>query len=697
MMRLLRRAVTGTGRHVRPPRGAVLALAGVVLVAALLAGWGWHWATRSASPARTLALAAAVTPGDLRLDSALEVTWTWSVGGTAALEDRWRALVAPGLPPGICVAGSRSGATGGGVRAPGHPELDQALRQLDQAVRSGAARSELERRILGVRAAGAGAPSGGRGDFLARYALARGYGAAGDWASAADVLEPVFEGWLSLERVPDTDRERARRMVESGRVDASLAAEAVHGRYLAGSIAYHRGEPERAVGWFRRSINAVHYLVAARGEDGWSPEGHYQRVAASLGEAGCPGGGTGRPGPDGALTSLDAYAGLVAAYMADSEFRDPAGLPREVARTRLQIDPGDPFAPVLRHARQTGGDPGRTPIPENLLWAASNLQRVYHHNRLRPDPRLEVTRAVLLLHLTRDSTWAAALQRDGGADVCVMLGGLAGDLHADAAALELGRPDYGPSDSARAAVAVQTFARLDRRCGGAERETRVDPAVRSAWIRLGGGYLTRGLGSTYEALRSDLVSALAQGSAAPRVVEERVTPPLERARGHLASLRRGRVPGEMPADLPAEPVRRFVEEWWSAVFADVARTLLDRTRAPDPGEAAPPPLRASEVEDYLLALESAVDHAGLHPGDMYAAGELAPLAAARGGGAELAWRLRTAVRNRPWVAAALLASGVVLLALVALLVHVSAWRYRMFTGGRFFVREVDAGPARGPA
>jgi hypothetical protein len=145
----------------------------------------------------------------------------------------------------------------------------------------------------------------------------------------------------------------------------------------------------------------------------------------------------------------------------------------------------------------------------------------------------------------------------------------------------------------------------------------------------------------------------------------------------------------MPADLPVEPVRRFAEAWWSAVFADVVETLVSRTRPLEAGVTAPPTLRAGEVADYLVALESAVDHAGLRPRDVYAASELAPLAAAGGGGAELLWRLRTAVRNQPWAAAALLAGAGLALALVVLVVHVSVWRYRMFTGGRFFVAEAN--------
>lgn len=679
--RRVRRAVTGTGRWVRPGRASVALLAVGVAAAVGGASWFWTWATATAPPARTLALATSVHRGGLALDSALEVTWTWSVGGTAALEDRWLALVEPRLPPGLCPPPRET--TGEAEEDGG---LAAALRRLDAGVRRGASREELERRIGDVRRLVDGG-AGSRTDFLVRYGLARGYAAAGDDATAAELLEPAFEGRLAPDRVPETSRERARRDVEAGRVDRALATDAFHARYLAGTLAYRRGEPELAVAYFRRAINAVYWLLALEGGEVLADEGHYLRVEADPGPAGCE--GAGEP-----LTSLDAYAGLVASYMADADFRDPVGLRGEVARTRLQIDADDPFRAVLEHARRTGGDPERTPIPENLLWAASNLQRVYHHNRLRPDPRLEVTRAVLLLHLTRDSTWVSALRRSGGARVCAMLETLGNDLHRDAAALELGRREAPvTADSARAAVAVQTWARLERGCPDADVPV-VEPPVRSAWIRLGGGYLTRGVGSRYERVRTALVSTLADRNAPVPVMEERLAPHLERIEAHRDALRRGRIPPELPADLPVEPVRRYAEEWWRAVFVDAAQALAAQARDPAPGEG----IRAGEVPAYLTALESAVDHAGLRPADVYRSGEMTSLASAAGGwSGAAAWRLRTLVRNHRWESAGLLAACALVLSLLGWLVHVSWWRYRLLTGRRLYADEARARRGRAAA
>lgn len=682
------RLVTGGGRRTRPGPVAVGTLS--VALAAVAAGGIFlpGWALRSTPPARTLALATSVLREPPALDSALEVTWTWSVGGVAGLEQRWLSLVTPTLPPGICLPAGGRWDAGGGDSGPGRDpegfagpqasaELEAALRQLDGAVARGGSPAELERRLGVLRNAGHAAPDSRTG-FVVRYNLARGYAAAGDWAAAAEVLEPALSGWLALGRVPEVDAGRAARAVADGRVDETLALDAVHGRYLAAAVAYRRGEARRAVTLFRRTINAFHYLLAVRREGSVGPEGHHQRVVAELGTRRCPG----LPRGEG-LTSLDAYAGLVASYMADEGFRDPAGLPAEVARTRLQIDPGDPFGPVLEHARRTGARPDRTPVPENLLWAASNLQRVYHGNRLRPDPRLEVTRAVLLLRLTSDVAWTAALRDQGGADVCLMLSGLGEDLQRDAASVG---PDGGSSlavDSARAAVAVQTFARLQRECGD-EAARRVAVDVRSAWIRLGGVWLTRGVGGLYEDIRVQVRTTMGEAGAPVPVLEQRLRPLMRRVDDHRSALRRGRVPPELPADLPVEPVGRFVDEWRRALWADVAEALATLVRAP---AAEGAPVRAGQVRDLLTALESAVAHAGLRPGSVVPVRESAALASTGGPAAELAWRLRTVVRSAPGIAMGVVGGVVLALALALLLVHVSAWRYGLLVRRRFYREE----------
>lgn len=675
MPRRMRRWLTGTGRWVRPSRGSTALVAAWVVVVAAGAGFVGVELLRSDPPARTLAGVASLLAEPPTLESALEVTWTHSVEDTPESTDRWLDLVAPGLPPGLCVpAGEGAGTSGGGLAA--------ALQRLDRAVRKDGPRDEIEEALLAVRSAGDGTP-GGRSGFLARYGLARGYAAAGDHATAAEVLAPVFDGWLSEERVPDTNAGRARRAVAEGRVSRGLATDAFLARYLAGTVAYHRGEADLAVAWFRRAINVVNYLLAWEAREGVAPRGHHQRVVAGLGDSACPG----SPEPP---TSLDAYAGLVAAYMAHPAFRDPGGLPGEVARGRLEMDPDDPFAAVLRHAAVTEGDPARTPVPENLLWAASNLQRVYHHNRLRPDPRLEVTRSVLLLHLTGRPEWAEALRRVGGADVCAMLEGVARDLHGDAAAMVLDSRDrFARADSARAAVAVQSFARLERDCPRTELPA-LDRRVRSAWVRLGGGYLVGGLAGRYEAVRIELADALASRGLSRAALERRLDPMLARVEGQMELLRSGRIPGDLPADLDREAARSLVTGWWRALWDEAAGALLVRARDPEPGAA----IRAGRVPDYLDALFSATRHAGRRPEELWAAAELDGLARTQGTAAWLDYRVRYLARSHPGSTSVVLVVAAGLAAFLGLLVHVSWWRFGLTVRQRFWRDEARRRRAR---
>jgi hypothetical protein len=345
------------------------------------------------------------------------------------------------------------------------------------------------------------------------------------------------------------------------------------------------------------------------------------------------------------------------------------------------------------------GRPSASPIPENLLWAASNLQRVYHHNRINPEPRLTVTRAVLLLHLTARREWVDAIAASGETDVCAMLAGIASGLERDASARTLTRGPGTAADSAAAAAAIHTFARLDRECGP-------DPAralgneVRSAWLRHGRAYLGSGLPGLYEEWRLALEAALRPSGATERAVAAAVAPVLARVEAHAGAFNGGRVPAELPASIAPGRAARFVAAWRRAVFEDVANALADAgSAAAGPerravavagagiGGAGAIQIPAGRTRHFLASLNSAVAHAGLRPSQVYAPGELARLARAGGGGDALAYRIRYHARSRP--AATLLALGALsaLAALVLYWVHVTWWRYRLLTRDRLYAAE----------
>jgi hypothetical protein len=474
-------------------------------------------------------------------------------------------------------------------------------------------------------------------------------------------------------------------MVRNDRVSPNEAALAFHARFLAGAIAYRRGDVNAAIAHFRLAINTVNYLIAAPDSTGLGAPGNFQRIEVGLGENACV------TGEGESITSLDAYAGLVAAYMAAPGFTDPSRLPPEVRRTRLQIDPDDPFRPVLRYASSVVNRPTRSPIPENLLWAASNLQRIYHYNRLRPDPRLEVTRAVLLLQLTSQPPWVEAMSASGETDVCAMLGRVGQQLQQQASYRAISTSRALPTDSASAAVAIHTFARLDTDC---DRTREPPPAdVRSVWLREGSTLAGGDIATHYERLRTSVENALRATNASTDVIAERVAPALEQAETHLEILSSGRVPPDLPATLDAGRAADFVRDWWDALFYDIGDALANagsELPAATPGVIRATPavrIQAGDAPALLDAMNSAIAHAHLRPADFYAPMEFRRVARAGGSAEHFAYRVRYAVQSNRGGTIVGLALLFVVLAVGVLVIHVSWWRYDLLVRRRLYQAE----------
>ncbi len=674
-----RRTLLGDGRWVRPRATAVMTLALALLAVASAEMAFYRWATSSYDDARTIAAAGAILRRPLRLESALAVEWREAVT-EASSPGSWQRLLEPPMPPPICWPATAQSLPDTIAR------LDDAVRALDTAIRRNSRPVDLEPRLAELRAV-APVSRGGAAEFVARYNLARGHLAVGDHTAAAEVLEPIFDTFLDQERLPIWNSWLAGRASTPGR--AGIAALGFHGRFLAGAIAYGRNEMTDAIKHFRLAINAVNYLVPG-GSPTTALAEYYRRVPVRV-QGACD-------DRDEVLTSLDAYAALVAAYMAAPRFSDPERLPPEVRRTRLQIDPDDPFRPVLRYARTVAGRAARSPIPENLLWAASNLQRVYHHNRLDPDPRLAITRAVLLLHITSNTSWVEAMSASGETDVCAMLSGIASQLEREATARTLAHRTVVAADSARAAVAIHAFSRVERDCGpDAAPALRTD--VRSAWLRHGRGYLRGELPGLYEDWRLTLENALRPANSPERVVAATIAPLLARVRAHRSAFRSGRVPLDLPASIRPGRGRNFVGAWRKAVFEDIADALADAgasTAAPGSRTAslASPGLGSGRVQipagraqHFLASLNSAIAHAGMRPVQVYALEELTRLGGSGGRPAELAYNLRYMIRSHPVLAGAALAVVFALAALVLTGLHVSWWRYRLLVHDRLYAAE----------
>lgn len=657
MRRRLARTIGGASRWVRPARVSFLVLA--LVIGGCIAGEValYRWITAAADPATTIVQAGALLRGPVRLASPLDVAWQRTLASANRVDDDWRRLLEPPLPPAICPNPDPANDVGAAITA------------VDAAIARGAVRDELQRRIGDLRAA-AVFQAGTEAEFLVRYNLARGYVAAGDASTAAETVEPIFDGFLNGDRLPAANFNAAERLVANDDVSTSAAGLGFHARFLAGKIAYERGDVHTAIKHFRLAINAVNYLLAERAPDGLTAAGHYQRLPVGLGTHACA------PARGAGVTSLDAYAGLVAAYLAAPDFTDRGRLAPEVSRSRFQIDPDDPFRPVLRYAASAAGRARDGAIPENVLWAASNLQRVYHYNRLDPDPRLEVTRAVLLLHLTSNDAWVDAIAENGEGDVCAMLNGIGEQLHREASAGAVrGRPAAAAADSARAAVALHAYARLAGRCTSWD-VAPVEAPVRSAWIRAGGALVGAELPALYDAWRSELERALERGAAG-----NTLQPVLARVASHRRTFAGGRVPADLPATIAPADGRAFVDTWWRAVYADVAAALVDvATR--DAGAVT-----AARAPQLLSVLHSAQRHAGVRPSQLYARRDLEPLARAGGDAAYMRYRFRYAALDNPAAMFVLLGVAFTLVVALALAAHVNVWRYDLLTRRKLFQAE----------
>ena len=628
-----------------------------VAVVLLAAGWFHQRLLGSRDADAVLMDAYRFARAELDLASVQEVAWRLSVRDGGGLMDQTETLLSPPVPPALCLPTEEDV-----LGAEGVDSVNGLIRRVGRAVDTGdrAGLAQALDALLGVQEA-----EGLSGEIL-RYAAARGLTAGGDLGRAARSLEASTLASVEGGDVPIVAASTAGRLFAGGQVSRDRAILAFHLRYLAGLVAQERGRAGDAVAHFRRALNAVSYLIPPRENAGSG--GHYQRTPMEAGRLAC--GGQSR-----SLTSLDAYTGLVAAYMSATEFRDPTRLAREVRRRGYEVDPDDPLVPLLVHAQDVAAGGSQSPIPENVFWASSNLQRVYHYNRLRPDRRLALSRAVLTLRVLGDAEWTRALGVQP-AEECDMLSGLARGLYQDTAT-PLVSATPSPADSAWAAVAVHTFARLESDCPG-QSDLDLEESVRADWLRLGGGLLHAGLVARYEGLRTVLAR---RGGAAPDLSVSQVMAQVEEDRGFFAA---GRVPPDMSVSLAPDLALEFVDDWKASVFRDVAYHLISQV---DQGGPRGGSIRAGEAAQYVRTVNEAVRLGGLTPVEAYRPEAFASLARSGGPLGQLWYRTAYWARSRPTVAQSVL-SALVAVTLFGLLgLFVNAWRYRLLVRTDFYGRE----------
>lgn len=649
----------------------LLAVSCLVVVGSASVGVWQLWWSPLSKP-NTIAEAYELLGGSLRLDSTRYDSWQYAVHHGVGLEARTDTLVMP-LPPILCAGdlairqnAQRLGQVG--------TDFDQSLIQAERAVSddqprlsdvSDAIRS-LQQAEVQIRTAvdnlsgqvpyslpvwALERQMNRRVSDVARYSLAR-ITASRDLARAARLLDSVALTSSSGGPLPVVRASEARR-----RRPQSLVTLAYYSRYLAGYVAYKRDNTVQAVDHFKRTLNALNYyptsalggVATVIGRQSGSTSvavSHYERLSVRLGILSC---GTGR---DLSLTSLDAYAGLVTAYMASSDYTGPPGaLAGEVARGDNQIERDDPLWPLIKYAQEHAHRVGRTGglIPENILWAASNVQRVYQYNRFDPDPRFAIARAHLTLRSINEWSEVLGIENDKRCEM----------LTETLSGIRQGGTIVGPAgsaqariDSLRAAVAVHVTAKLEDECPGA---TDVDDTTGTRWMSLAGNRLEP-VGK-YERWRQQLAGPM-------RMEVDSIRDILERAEDD------------------ADTADAYSNQWLQAVFRDLTVELLEHV-----GNGAVARGRAGDVSRYVDVLDAAVVHSGRHLADGYRWEDLEPLTQSlEWWDSSVRW-FRYHARSSPWIVAIFLA-GLTLFGLVLVLwVFVNCWRFHLLIRRDFYGEE----------
>jgi hypothetical protein len=573
-------------------------------------------------------------PAAVPFREALEVTWRREMGLAGTLENKGTALLASRVPPALCPAGAASLYAG-----PDSERLRQLVNALDAALRSGTGRGEAARQALAELDAARLAGGYPLAEFIQDYNLARGdLLISGDSAGARRLLAPYFTD------APDNP-------LREGSLDPARSSLLYHARMVA-ALASLQLRDTLSISHFRGGVRMLKVL-APYSRTALAGDGSQGAFAVDPGAARCDG-----TADTGLSSSMDVWAGLVAAYRQADGFADTRDLAWELED--LGDDRTDPLYPLLRHGVRVANGT-QSPVRENFIWAASNLRRVYAANRRNPDPRLEAARAVLLMDLVDNDAWMRAVSSTQKVERCTILGRLAGEMEANS---RQKAESAGFADSLRAALAVHVHARR-RGCEGAAEP--VDDGLRSDWIRLGARMLGDSLGARTEEWRL----AMRGGAADP---EQVVAGTIRRSQALQATL----TPSLSQRILTqrGDTAYRFVARWRRALLAEVADSLRSRSAANqvDSGEL-------DRLPDVMLGLAL---HACGRPRQCFTPADVHPVL---GTGLPLPLRVRYFTGNYPVLSVVLL----MLLAGAAFLAGVRryfwTWRRRMFVGEGFYARE----------
>ena len=641
--------------------------------ALLLGGIGFgavyyhKWISHEGDSVAAMQIALNVAGGNLALSRASDLSWSRAIEkgrrwlGENGSGDRfyaaWSDFLTPVAPPVICVDPG-----GSVVSSTGAAPLASAVRALGAARREGRGVRDAEAELTTQTDMFTSRQEAHEGTFFVGYNL----GVAGVLNRQAQIsvreLARVAERFAP-EFMPSRNRSQALALARQRRIDPTDVTRTFLGRYLTGVAKLRRSEvTEDAIVDFRYAINAVNYMNPDRS----MPSG------GSAAEISVPLYADWVCDPSSSrerLTSLDAYAGLIAAYLASPAYQNPTpgALAREMARAPNEMDPTDPLREIILYGQRAASS-GTRVVPENFLWAASNLQRLLHIDRLSVSQPLLAARTVLGLQIVSRPTWVQALSAQQGFTACRFLLRAWDDLdYFGRTFWAMDLDQLSPTDQVLAALAVYVVASSYDHC---DDPIEPGPEARAGLLRAGIPHLSDVLPGLYEQRRLVLESATTYGPEIDDILDEIAV--------EQAMFSRDQAPPHIEQSYDLADAAEFASNWQQALFLDVASALAAEGvagRGQAPGRTTP--------GEFLIGLEEAILLAGIRPSEVYEWTAFRDMALRVSVPFERGMAYRYRARSRPELHWAILGVGTASAVLALMWLLLFLWRWRLIAGVQY--------------
>lgn len=601
----------------------------------------------------------------LALDSSLAYTWayhihsSWDVMrssvGTASGDEWLQRQVSPQVPPFLC-------------HVPGDPPGPSSLHAMARAWR--ALDQERAARILTQDAVDRFNESVGRflqdsslpqDSFIHAYNRGLAIHLAGSAGDAARTVGEIAQG--SPEFLPTLPLAEARTWATRNRISEDEVRKAVASRYLLGLIQLGRDNGQMdALRNFRLGISGFNYLIPpqspiSRGEgielfpsDDWSCDAGVRHET---------------PG----LTSINAYQGLVAAYLLSptQSVGVWANRSAEFSRPDGSMDPSDVLAPFVRIGQRGGSTPSAGPIPENVLWAASNLQRLRTLNPSTSPPWFEPLTLTLGVLTLAQPDWMDAYLGEAQGNSCSFARRLLEEVGWRRYIVATSTSAHEPYKGQISSLVSYLDGAYHAAC---EEGSALSQEEQSLVLRFSTAYSQDPYPGILEHRRLHLLTGRG-GSAAAEAIWDSL------------SLEERRIENRQPLTHFGSPAAGLhtgplASQWRSSVFRDLALATahyLGDERGP-----------GFEDEELLLALFDAAHLAGLRPRDLFRGQDVDISLSGASFGSRTKIGIRYRYHNAPILGRLILFSSALLSVCAMCLALFLAWRYNLLSSS-MYIRE----------